>query len=121
MITPTSATVIMICFLLIFGIFLPVLEIIPRVKKCVSLRWATVVALLAIMIGALLDFSHLSETFRISVAIGVMIICGIFIIIRSYEKISANGWNLGVDRVKVEKGEIKAEIDLNKRNEHGST
>ncbi len=112
MVSPLLATIIILCFIGLFGVVLPILDKVPFIKQFISFRWSIIVIFLAMMLGALVDFSHLSDSFRITLAIGVMVLGGIYIIIRSYEKILANGWQLGIDKVRIEKGDIKAELDL---------
>lgn len=112
MITPQMATIIILCFIGLFGILLPILDKVPFIRNFISFRWSIIIVFLAMMLGALLDFSHLSDSFRITLCVGVMVLAGAYILIRSYEKFAANGWSLGIDRLKVEKGDIKAEIDL---------
>lgn len=111
MISPYLATIILCSFIVVFGLVLPLLERIPFMRKSISYRWALVVAMMAMMIGCILNFSHLSDQARVSTIIGVMIICGIYIIIRSFEKILSNGWTLGIKKVHLEKGDIKAEVE----------
>ena len=112
MVSPLLATIIILVFIGLFGVVLPILDKVPFIKQFISFRWSIIVVFLAMMLGALVDFSHLSDSFRITLAIGVMVLGGIYIIIRSYEKILANGWQLGIDKVRIEKGDIKAQIDL---------
>ena len=118
MITPQMATIIILCFIGLFGIVLPILDKVPVIRNFISFRWSIIIVFLAMMLGALLDFSHLSDSFRITLCIGVMILSGAYILIRSYEKVAANGWSLNINKLKVEKGDIKAELDLsNEKNE----
>lgn len=112
MISATAATAIISIFLAIFGIVLPVVERLPRFGKVVSLRWAVVVTLLAILLGCVLDFGHLDATARHMIIIGVIVICGLYVVLRSAEKWLANGWSLGLSRLHVEKGDLKGDILL---------
>ena len=121
MISATAATIIISIFIALFGIILPILDRLPGVGKCVSFRWAVVVTLLAILLGCVLDFGHLDETARHMIIVGVVIICGIYVVVRSAEKWLANGWSLGINRLHVEKGDLKGDILLNEENKDGNT
>lgn len=121
MISATAATVIISIFIAVFGIILPVLDKSKTLGKCISFRWAVVVTLLAILLGCVLDFGHLDETARHMIIVGVVIICGIYVIVRSAEKWLANGWSLGVSRLHVEKGDLKGDILLSEENKDGNT
>ena len=59
MISPVVATVILVAFILIFGVGVPVLD--RKVPKYISFRWCVVVVILALLIGAVIDFDVLSD------------------------------------------------------------
>lgn len=107
MINPSSATIIIILFVLIFGIILPILDV--KLKKFVSLRWCVVVVVLALLIGAVIDFEVLDSDARKIVLIGGLIIGGGYVLLRTLEKILANGWLNGAS-IEIEKGDIKAKV-----------
>ncbi len=121
MISATAATAIISIFIAIFGIVLPVVERLPKLGKVVSLRWAVVVTLLAILLGCVLDFGHLDATDRHMIIIGVIVICVLYVVLRSAEKWLANGWSLGINRLHVEKGDLKGDILLSEENKDGNT
>lgn len=112
MISSMAATLIIIGFLIIFGVVLPIIEHYTALGKAISLRWAVMVTLLAVMLGCILDFGHLEENTRYMAICGTVILSAIFIIIRSFEKWMCNGWKLGVNRIHLEKGDIKGDITL---------
>ena len=124
MIEPASATIIILGFIAVFGFGLPLLERVPVIRDAISYRWAVMVVLLAVMLGCVLDFSHLNDQLRLYTVVGITIIAAIYIILRSIEKALAKGWTLGVDRIHLEKGDAKAEVILNedekKEAEHGN-
>lgn len=111
MITPVSATIIMIVFVLIYGFILPLLEKCDKLKPVISFRWAVMVALMSVLIGCVLDFSHLTDEIRMYTIVGVTITCVLFIILRSIEKAMANGWSFGVKKIHVEKGTFKSDVE----------
>lgn len=123
MITPSSAAIILVAFIAIFGIGIPFLEQIPKLKGAISYRWAVMVTLMAVMLGCILDFSHLNDQARVYTLVGITIICALFIILRSAEKVLANGWHIGVDRVTLSKGDFHGEVILDdaEGGDNGST
>lgn len=107
MIKPEIATIILITFIILFGVVLPILN--RRAPKYVSYRWCVVVVLLALLIGAVIDFGALPDDTRNTLMIGGLVIVGAYIVLRTVEKALANGWLRGA-RIEVEKGDIKAKI-----------
>jgi phosphatidylserine synthase len=111
MIDACSATIIVLSFILLFGVGVPILNI--RFSKFVSYRWTVVVVVLALFIGALVNFSGLSDETRQIVIFGALIIAGGYIALRTIEKALANGW-IGTQRIeaKFEKGDMKAGVEI---------
>ena len=111
MIDACSATIIVLSFILLFGVGVPILNI--CFSKFVSYRWTVVVVVLALFIGALVNFSGLSDETRQIVILGALIIAGGYIALRTIEKVLANGW-IGGQKIEasVEKGDIKARFGL---------
>lgn len=107
MVDPSVATVIVIGFLGVFGLILPVLNHVA--PKYVSYRWCVVVAVLAMGLGVVVNFSGLSEETRRIVILGALIIAGGYIALRTVEKALANGWLRGV-RLDVRKGDASASV-----------
>ena len=107
MISPISATIIIIAFILVFGMVVPVLNI--KTPKFISYRWCVIVVMLALLIGAVVDFDVLSDEARKIVLIGGLVVAGVYVILRTIEKVLANGWLKGAS-IEVEKGDIKAKI-----------
>jgi hypothetical protein len=110
MIEPYSATTIILLFLLVFGLIVPIIGTIPKLKEIVSLRYLTLVVWLACMIGIIVNFGALPESIKLAVVIGCGIMSATFILVRSYEKVSYNH-NL---KAIVQKGDAKAEIEIKK-------
>jgi hypothetical protein len=115
MIDSIYATYVIIGFLVIFGILLPILDKVPKIKNFVSLRWTLVVIYSALCVGVVIDFEHLDNTVRFAIVIGGMIIAGLFVLIRSIEKMFINNWSLPHIRSSVQKGDISAELSVNSK------
>lgn len=112
MVNPDIALYTVLGFLVVFGIIIPIADRLPCLRKFVSLRWCLVVTFIAVLLGVIIDFSHITETVRLAVVVGVLIIGGLYIIFRSLEKMMANGWNLGITNIEVSKGDIKANLKM---------
>lgn len=107
MINPIIATVIMVSFILIFGVGVPILN--KTAPKYISYRWCVIVVALALLIGAVIDFEVLSDDARKIVLIGGLVIAGVYVFLRTIEKILANDWLKGAS-IEIEKGDIKAKV-----------
>lgn len=107
MISPDAATIIVVAFLIVFGLCLPILN--RAAPKFVSYRWCVVVVILAILIGVVIDFGGLSEDTRRDIIIGALIIAGGYVFLRTIEKALANGWLRGI-RLDVRKGDASATL-----------
>lgn len=107
MISPVLATIILIVFILLFGVGVPILN--KTAPKYISYRWCVIVVALALLIGAVIDFEVLSDEARKIVLIGGLAIAGVYVFLRTLEKILANGWLHGAS-IEIEKGDIKAKV-----------
>ena len=87
MIEPNLATTILMlgCVILLFVI--PMLDGSKRFSKYISLRYTLVSVVLMMSLGCILDFSHLSDESRNIVLIGGLVMVGLFVVLRSLEKI----------------------------------
>jgi hypothetical protein len=113
MIDPQSATYLLIGFLFIWAILIPVFGAIPKIRSIISFRYLIVVVFLACLVGVIIDFGELDSSVRMAVIIGTMIICGIYIIIRSVEKAFYNGWIENPTlKANIKKGDLSADIEL---------
>ena len=92
MIDSYTATTVLIGFLIIFGVLLPILDKLPKIKDVISLRWTIVVIYSALCIGVIIDFDHLDTSVRFAVVIGGIILSAIFLLVRSLEKAAVNRW-----------------------------
>lgn len=107
MISPLSATIIMVTFILIFGVGVPILN--KRVPKYISYRWCVIVVALALLIGAVVDFEVLSDDARKIVLVGGLVIAGVYVVLRTIEKVLANGWLKGAS-IEATKGDISVKL-----------
>ena len=104
MLSPNVATIIIVSFLVVFGIVMPILN--RKLPKFISYRWSVIVVILALLIGAVLDFDALSDNVRYALIVGSLVIAGGYILLRTIEKALANGWLRGAE-IEAEKGDIK--------------
>ena len=107
MISPVAATIILVVFILLFGVGVPILN--KTAPKYISYRWCVIVVALALLIGAVIDFEVLSDDARKIVLIGGLVIAGVYVFLRTIEKVLANGWLNGAS-IEIEKGDIKAKV-----------
>ena len=107
MINPVFATAVLVTFILIFGVGVPILN--KKAPKYISYRWCVVVVALALLIGAVIDFNVLSDEARKIVLIGGLVITGSYVVLRTIEKVLANGWLHGAS-IEAEKGDIKVRL-----------
>ena len=112
MISPFWATIIIIAFILLFGVVVPILD--KLVPKYISYRWCVVVVVLALLIGVIIDFDVLSDEARKIVLIGGLVIAGIFVVLRTFEKAFANGWLKGA-QIEAKKGDISIKVSSPKQ------
>lgn len=96
MISANLATWITIGVAVFLMIVIPILDGSKRFGKYISLRYTLVVVILSMMLGCILDFSHLSETSRNIVLYGGIIIAGLFVVVRSLEKMKLGGKTIEV-------------------------
>lgn len=117
MIDAIPATLILLSFIAAFGILVPVLNI--RFPKFISYRWCVVVVALALLIGAVVDFQALSDDARRVILVGGLVIVGSYVVLRTAEKVLANGWLHGA-RIEACKGDLRVSIKSNddKQAEH---
>lgn len=111
MINPVFATIIVISFIIIFGVGVPILN--KKAPKYISYRWCVIVVVLALLIGAVVDFEVLSDSAREIVLIGGLAIGGGYILLRTVEKVLANGWLKGAS-IEASKGDISVKVSSEK-------
>lgn len=104
MIEPTEATIIVCIFAVFLLILIPLIDGSKRFSKFISLRYTVTAVMISMMLGCVLDFSHLAESSRNIVLYGGIIIAGIFIIVRTLDKIKLGGKHI---EISAEKGDAK--------------
>lgn len=114
MISPLFATIIMVSFILIFGVGLPILN--KKAPKYISYRWCVIVVVLALLIGAVIDFEVLSDDARRVILIGGLVIAGAYILLRTIEKALANGWLKGAT-LEAKKGDMSLTLTADQKDE----
>lgn len=110
MIQPETTTIIILSLLAVL-MSLPLIEIIPRVGKIVSLRWAIVAIVVTLMVAVILDFSHLSDDIRKTVIVGGLCTGGLWIVSRSVEKALFHGFFAKAGKVEVDIDDKKLTIE----------
>ena len=111
----TLALSILAGLAIILALVIPLLNAIPKLSSFISLRWSCVSIILLIMVGVVIDFEPLADTTRDIALKGGLIIVAAFIILRTVEKILANGWLKGMNiKGTVTKGDIVATVDIKK-------
>lgn len=107
MISPTFATIVIVSFIAVFGVVVPIIN--KKAPKYISYRWCVVVVILALLIGAVIDFDVLSEEARNVILMGGLIVSGGYVLLRTLEKVLANGWLKGA-KLEVQKGDLSASL-----------
>lgn len=116
MIDPIVATCIIVGFILIFGVGVPILD--KKVPKYISYRWCVIVVALALLIGAVIDFDVLSDEARKIVLVGGLVIAGVYVVLRTLEKVLANGWLKGAS-IEATKGDISVKLSSESESKDG--
>lgn len=97
----------MVSFILVFGVGVPILD--RKAPKYISYRWCVIVVALALLIGAVIDFEVLSDDARKIVLVGGLVIAGVYVVLRTIEKVLANGWLKGAS-IEATKGDISVKL-----------
>lgn len=116
MIEPTVATIIVVSFIILFGVGVPILNV--KLSKFVSYRWCVIVVALALLIGAVIDFEVLSDDSRKIVLVGGLVIAGVYVVLRTLEKVLANGWLKGAS-IEATKGDISVKLSSESESKDG--
>ena len=109
MLTPTVAALILVAVTLLLLILIPVLDGSEKFHQYISLRYTLVAVSLIMALGCVLDFSHLNESSRNIVLTGGLVLVGLFVIVRSLEKMKLGN---KVINLSAEKGDIKVTANL---------
>jgi uncharacterized protein YneF (UPF0154 family) len=102
-----------VAFILIFGVGVPILN--RKAPKYISYRWCVIVVVLALLIGVVVDFEVLSNDARKIILIGGLVIAGVYVALRTIEKVLANGWLRGAT-IEAKKGDIEVKLTSDKDN-----
>lgn len=119
MIDSYTATYVLVGFLIIFGVLLPVLDKLPKIKDFISLRWTIIVIYSAMCIGVIIDFNHLDTSVRFAVVVGGIVLSAIFLLVRSLEKAAVNKWKYPRVRGTIKHNNTQAEISLAEKSQMG--
>jgi prepilin signal peptidase PulO-like enzyme (type II secretory pathway) len=109
MLTPNIAAVILLVVCILLLVIIPLLDGSHRFAKYISLRYTLVAVALIMALGCVLDFSHLAESSRNTVLMGGLILVGLFVVVRSLEKVKLGGKKIDIE---VQKGDIKLGASL---------
>lgn len=109
MLTPTVAALILVAVTLLLLILIPVLDGSEKFHQYISLRYTLVAVSLIMALGCVLDFSHLTESSRNIVLAGGLVLVGLFVVVRSLEKMKLGN---KVINLSAEKGDIKVTANL---------
>lgn len=91
MLTPELAAVILLVVCVLLLIVIPILDGSKKFSRYISLRYTLVAVALIMALGCILDFSHLSESSRNIVLMGGIVLVGLFVAVRSLEKMKLGG------------------------------
>ena len=115
MATPNLALLILSGLAIVLAIVIPLLNAIPKLSSLISMRWTCVAVVLLIMVGVVVDFEPLSDSTRDIALTGGLVIVGVFLALRTAEKVMANGWLKGMNiKGTVAKGDVTATVELKK-------
>lgn len=87
MLTPEMSAIILLIVSVVLLIVIPLLDGSKRFARYVSLRYTLVTVALIMSLGCVLDFSHLNDSSRNIALMGGLILVGIFVAVRSLEKL----------------------------------
>lgn len=109
MLTPIVASIALLCVCVLLLIVVPIMDGSEKFAKFISLRYILVAMSLIMALGCILDFSHLAESSRNIVLTGSAILVGIFVIVRSLEKVKLGGKKI---ELTAKKGDMEAGMTI---------
>jgi len=113
MTTASLAIWILLGMTIVLALVIPLLDSVERLSKFISLRWTCIAIILLIMVGVIIDFDHLADNTRDIVLKGGLIIVGLYLVLRTVEKVLYNGWLKGVNlKGTVTKGDTTASVEI---------
>ena len=107
-----ATTIVLIGFLVLMGVVVPICGVFEKIREVISLRWLVIVTILALTLGVVIDFDHLDDASRLAIIIGGMVIGGLFVLMRTYEKCKAKGWSFGVKRIEGDWEHKRVEVEI---------
>lgn len=113
MLSPMASAIILCVSGLLLLVGIPLLDGSKRFGKYISLRYTLVVVSLLMALGCVLDFSHLIESSRNIVLIGGLVLTGVFIIVRSLEKMKLGSKIINLE---ARKGDISLTANIKGNN-----
>lgn len=118
MLTPEMSAIILLIVSVVLLIVIPLLDGSKRFARYVSLRYTLVTVALVMSLGCVLDFSHLNDSSRNIALMGGLILVGVFVAVRSLEKLKIGN---KIIEVSAEMGDKKLTTKLqNKGGEESS-
>lgn len=118
MLTPTVAAIILAVISVLLLIVVPIFDGSKRFAQFVSLRYTLVAVALVMALGCVLDFSHLAENSRNIVLTGGLVLVGLFVVVRSLEKLKLGN---KVINVEASKGDINIKASIQSKVDAAST
>ena len=109
MLTPELAAIILLAVCVLLLIVIPILDGSKQLSKYISLRYTMVAIALIMALGCVLDFSHLAESSRNVVLTGGLILVGVFVAVRTIEKMKLGGKTI---EISIEKDGTKMSTTL---------
>ena len=109
MLTPELAAIILLAVCVLLLIIIPILDGSKQLSKYISLRYTMVAISLIMALGCVLDFSHLAESSRNIVLTGGLILVGVFVAVRTIEKMKLGGKTI---EISIEKDGTKMSTTL---------
>ena len=114
MLTPNLAAAILLVISGLLLILIPLLDGSKRFSRYISLRYTLVALSLIMALGCILDFSHLTEASRNIALGGGLGLVGLFVVVRSLEKLKLGN---KVFEVTAEKSDLKVKAKLQNKEE----
>lgn len=122
MISANLALWILVGLVVVLAVTIPLLDSVEKFSKFISLRWTCVSVILLIMVGVIINFNHLSDNTRDIVIRGGLIVVGVFLVLRTVEKVLSKGWLRGINvKGTIQKGDLKATAEIKKSEESSDT
>ena len=112
MLTPTVAAIILAVISVLLLIVVPIFDGSKKFAQFVSLRYTLVAVALVMALGCVLDFSHLADNSRNIVLAGGLVLVGLFVVVRSLEKLKLGN---KVINVEASKGDINVKASIQNR------